>query len=179
VAPYQGGWVVAARTMNRRNGLVWQRLDDPFAEPPPAWLEEYSIDRHAPFTLYLCPDGKLRVFTNDLTVSPYRLYRCPLYCWEIEPEQGFRAVNRQTVYDGLADGQPFRHATYPSFDFGLLNPHAGGREQVVFHRGLNMAHDVPTNTTALLVTPEEKEASGMYYARLVYDRDYPGVWSFG
>jgi hypothetical protein len=42
----------------------------------------------------------------------------------------------------------------------------------------NDAMNFPSVITRDLITPDEKDASGVYAARLVYAQDQPAEWSF-
>lgn len=55
--------------------------------------------------------------------------------------------------------------------------HAGGRAQILLHgvypRSINQS-----NLTGRAADPEGKQCTDVHCARIVYDREYPGVWDF-
>ena len=82
----------------------------------------------------MCADGAVRLFTGDPTVSPNKNARDPLYCWEIDPDDGFSAGKRHVIFDHVKAGLPIRRLTRPMIDMCRLLPHAGGNVQWIVHR---------------------------------------------
>ena len=123
-------------------------------------------------------DGQLRLFTGDETISPYNFPRNPLYLWDIDPDNGFAASNRRTVYDTFAAGIPIPPEGLPRCDFGHLFPHAGGSVQFVAHRMLGSYFD-DARVRGRAITAAEKKPAGIYYAAIHYAESYPDPWQFG
>lgn len=135
--------------------------------------------REAPLTLHRCADGVLRLFSGDLTHSPYGLRRDPLYCWDVDPET-FAVSDRRTVFDSVAQGL-FADAAQPqrSTCFAYVLPHQGGRVQYAAMRLLAFAYEGGQVAGAPELTDEMLARHGMYITRIHYDRDYPPRWEFG
>lgn len=171
IARVDGGWLIAARGRDR---IAWARTDDPFRRLPPATLTTQPVIQQ-PLTLYRCADGVPRLFTGDLATSPYGHGRNPLYGWEIDPAS-FEARNTRLIFDCVASGT-LPNATMPRAEMCKLLPHMGGRSQYLVWRvrTKNVGHSYGSLCP---VTPEMKEAHGLYYAVITYDRDYPAAWAF-
>lgn len=181
VAPYRGSWVVAARvgasTNAPRGGpIAWARNDDPLGQLP-EWVYPSEPRTKAPLTAYLCPDGVLRLLTGDPNVSPYGGARNPLYLWDIHPDQGFTASNRQAVFDSRAAGVPFRDKTGGAVDMAKILPHAGGPTQFLVHRVRSVNINNPART-GMAINADEKNACAIYYAKIHYTESLPGWWRF-
>jgi len=184
LAPYNGSWVIAART--RQPGpIAWMRTDDPFARQTPAVAWTDDVYHNGPISVFRCADGGLRLFTGDKNVSPHANGRNPLYCWEINPDNGFRASRRRVVLDTLEAGLPFpiihEQQCSPIVDYAKVFPHAGGDAQIVACRvrtnGL-LACDPDYYTRLHRPTAAEIDASAVYYFRLRYDAEHPAQWRF-
>ena len=117
---------------------------------------------------------EIRMFTGDPEVSPYNNARNPLYRWRID-EETFETSDRREIYDCVGAGH-FPVATSPKSEMCKLLPHAGGREQFLLWRirVMNVAEDGYHGLPA--VSDEMKEPHGIYYARLCYTDDFPGLW---
>lgn len=174
---YGDSWIVCGRTPWGHLSLAWFRTDDLMGPPPPMALAK-DIHSDAPHTAYASPDGQVRVFGGDKTLSPYGLHRCPLFCWDIDPDRGFAAGPGRVVFDSLAAGVSFRRETGHTVDMAKLISHGGGRVQHLLFRVRNDAMNFPSVITRARITPEEKAASGIYAARLVYTQDQPSEWQF-
>lgn len=175
------GWVAAAR-MERR-GVLWARTEDPFASPGRAvWCE--SPPSPTPRTAYWCPDGVLRLLTGDPSRSPHGNQRDPLYLWDIDPADGFRASRPRVVYDSVRAGLPFRKGASPMVDMAKLLPHSG-RVQYLLHRVTVRSYNHPYTGSNGVVLPEipvinaeEKGCCGVYCARIRYREEYRSLWEF-
>lgn len=171
IARLPEGWLIAARGA----GLAaWARTDDPFSRLPPATFTTRPVISQ-PLCLYRCADGVPRLFTGDSALSPYGHGRNPLYCWDIDPVS-FAAGECRMVFDCVASGT-LPNATIPRAEMCKLLPHMGGREQVLVWRvrTKNVGHAYGSLPP---VTDEWKQAHGLHWAVITYDREYPGMWSF-
>ena len=113
--------------------IGWFRTADPFGAVPAAARPTSPVNS-SPLTAYTYADGVLRVLTGDSTISPYGLNRNPLYLWDIDPDSGFAASKRRTVFDIVAAGLPIPVESRPTCDMAKLLPHAGGQEQIIVYR---------------------------------------------
>jgi hypothetical protein len=170
-------WLVAARTGWGQQNIAWFRTDDLFTKPALPTVSD-GIKSDAPHTAYLYPDGVVRVLGGDATVSPYGKPRCPLYLWDIDPDAGFRASNRRVVFDPVERGLPLPLDTNPTADMAKLMPHPGGDTGYIIHRVRSDTMNFPSACTPLIVTPAERDATAIYWAKITYDRDYPAPWRF-
>ena len=175
------GWILMARvrsSMDAKEGgpVAWMKLDDPFGAIPEPVLPE-GPRTHAPVTAFRCADGVVRLLTNDPHVSPYPHERNPLYMWDIDPADGFRASNRITVFDSVERKIPIRDVSLPVIDQGKVLPHAGGSRQMIAHRVRPKSLNSPFKT-GVAINDTEREVCGIYYAEAVYDAAYPATWQF-
>ena len=201
LARYRDEWIISARTGGE---VAWIRTDDPFGALPAARqsgtdggrggaalagraVQYAAPDNNAPLTAYTCADGVLRLLGGDWQTSPHDSPRNPLYLWDIDPERGFAATNRREVYNSVKAGLPvppdgpatagkspgwwWRH------DMAKLLPHAGGRVQLIAHRIVHQSTNDP-GRTGLVVTPEEKDVHGLYYAAIHHTEPQPSPWQF-
>ena len=90
----------------------------------------------APLTMYCCPDGVLRVFGH------VRGVRNPLYCWDLDPDNGFALIQRREIFDVYKAKLPIRPESWPKVDMCKLLPPTG-RTQVVVHRVSTRAFNLP------------------------------------
>ncbi len=135
---------------------------------------------NAPLTIYNYADGVARLLTGDRNVSPHNNGRNPLYCWEIDPDHGFGASNRRTVFDTYAAGVPIPAEHHPLVDMAKLLPHSGGSTQIIVHRVRTcalLAND-PEYGRLRRLTPEDFDATAIYWARVHYSEEFPGQWEF-
>jgi hypothetical protein len=186
LAPWQGAWVISARTGHPEGRIAWTLAKDPFAEvPAPTYPPEPLIN--APQSAFMCPDGVLRLFTGSHVISPYHNGRDPLYCWDIDPANGFAASSRRIILDSVATGI-LRRETGPRVDMCKLVPHGGpsdpessgrtgGREQIVAFRVRIKAVNQPYAGLAP-ATADDKARCAIHYARITYTEAYPGRWAF-
>ncbi|MDP7248985.1 MAG: hypothetical protein QGF00_05245 [Planctomycetota bacterium] len=170
-------WCISGRTRWGQPGIGWFRTNDPFGEPTALTVAE-DVKTQSPHTAYMCPDGVVRVCTNDRSVSPYNVGRCPLYIWDLDPDDGFSASNRRVIFDSIAAGLPFLPEDSPTMDMCKLLPHAGGRTGYLVHRVRNSSAHHPSRVAKNLITPEAKAATGIYWAQVEYAEEYPGRWVF-
>lgn len=170
-------WCISGRTSWGQPGIGWFRTNDPFGPPTELTLSE-EIKTQSPHTAYACPDGVVRVCTNDRSVSPYEVHRCPLYLWDVDPDNGFSASNRRTIFDSIAAGLPLLPEDNPTMDMCKLLPHGGGKLGYLLHRVRNSSAHHPNRVAKNLITPEAKKVTGIYWAKVEYDEEHPGVWLF-
>ena len=169
-------------------GLGWARLEDPFAPSTEAILSKDPVRpqepaSRPPVTFYLCADGVLRCFGGDGTSSPYGIERNPLYCWEIDPDDGFQATERRVVYDTFQAGLPIRLEARPMLDMCKLLPFHGSTQYLV-HRVIatSMFHEHTHTRPEFWIFPPlnraEFDSFGIYYAAITYDEVNPPPWNF-
>ena len=188
IARAGSAWIIATRASAAERGGAqatgWVRTDDPISD-----VSDLTLSRDpptsSPRTLYRCPDGALRLLSGDPHASPYGLARNPLYLWDIDPRT-LRPSHRREVFDCIASDTLPRE-TDPVADMGKLFPHAGGRVQwaVWRVRTRNVHHTYRDPAEGAKVASaygfpplrdEWKGPQGIYYGRITYDRDLPGLW---
>jgi len=177
LAQMDGRWIIAGRVRNGK-GVGWTGTPDPFAHVPEPVFPDVPATT-SPITAFCCPDGVLRLFGTDSTISPYHNTRDPLYCWEIDPQQRFAAAEPRTIFDTVAARLPFRPEVEPKADFCKLFP-PQGRTQLAVHsvctRAYNHPHPKPQKVPG--VTAAEKAHCAVYYARITYQDECPAPWTF-
>ena len=185
---YQDEWLINARVKSaedHRNPcpddargvpIPWWRTRDPFAPlGEPTWPEQPCTA--APIHAFECADGLPRVVTTDTAESTTLHCREPLHCITVDPEQDFKMVQRDVVFDVFAAGLPIRRESIPSIDMGKIMPHSGGKTGYLLHRTRPTSTKDPKRT-GHVVNQAEMDVSAIYYAKLHYDREYPGMWKF-
>jgi len=184
------GWVVCIRarrlnaappdwtggTARDRGDTAWVRTADPFQDMPAAVVLQ-NPNRQAPVTAFRCADGVLRIFSGDLSNSPYRQRRDPLYCWDLNPVD-FSVNNQRVVCDSIKDGMLVEDGALRSTCFGHVIPHMGGDTQYVAHRLMYFRYREGVDPTAPGITPDQLNRSGIAYVKLRYDKSYPSAWHF-
>ncbi len=187
IARSGSGWVTASRTDYCVNhvwygrGIAWKYMEDPFAEPGPT---VYPVEPgvRSPVSLYNGPDGVVRYFAGEGSVTPYKNERDPLYCWNIDPSNGFACSHRRIIYDTVEAGLPIRREAMPKVDMCKLLPHSGGNVQYLLHRVSVSSmfhehiHGKPLPWVFPPVNEDEKNCSGIYYAKITYKESYPAPW---
>ena len=134
---------------------------------------ETTVPAGGPRVAYQCPDGVLRIFTGDESVSPYHERRNPLYCWEVNPKD-FSASNRQVIMDGPERGLrfsnvPSRFGKGMNIGFARLSPLLGNRQILTYRL---MTRNFKPATEA------ELDQCGTYYSEIIYDGDVKEQWEF-
>jgi len=187
------GWAMFARPPKDAGlPLLWARMDDPFARPARRVLAEVRPGQpivRGPVSAYLCADHRIRVFTGSREISLYANRRHPLYCWEADPGADFALSRRQVVCDLLGPGSRIRPESEPIADMCKLLPHSGGPSQWLVHRfrteSIDYRRERPASTNpepqfriSPAVSDEEREAHGVYLARLDYGESHPDAWTF-
>lgn len=185
-ARWHGDWIIGARRRGNA-GTAWARTADPFGAAPRLTIVDQPATT-TPRTAFRCADGILRLFTGDLNTSYYRNARDPLFCWDIDPDNGFAASNRRVVVDLLASGFGLRPEIQPWADNCKLLP-PQGRQQVLVYRVHASANDEARPTTAAFwqnnpkiipkINAKEKAACGCYYSVITYSEEVPPMWRFG
>lgn len=177
----EGDWTLVARlrtSMKSKGGgpIAWMPLREPFGALPEPVCPGTPV-ANAPITAFRGADGGVRLITTDPGLSPHGHPRNPLYMWEIDPKDGYRATACHLVFDSVEHGLPIREESKPVVDQGKIFPHAGGRRQILAHRvrPRSLASGLKTG---VVVNEAEKEVSGIYYSEIEYDAEYPGLWSF-
>jgi hypothetical protein len=174
---HRDSWLIAARSAEpgSRNtpGTAWIRTDDLF-RPLPKPLFPGAPRSNAPTGVFRCPDGVIRIFTGDASISPYRNARDPLYCWDVDVDNAFAITNRRVVFDVTKADLFVRPDTSPRIDMPNLLTHAGGREQYISFRVRLRRSQAPVTR----INDEEKRRSALHHARILYDEDHPPAWQF-
>jgi hypothetical protein len=171
-------WIVAARTGGKNRGVTWAKTHDPFKELPTPVVGKEPVG-DAPLTAFRCADGALRLFTGDVSASPRRYARDPIYAWDVDADDGFRCRNRRMVFDSRTGRLAMRKAVSPRIDFAILMPpHA--KKQLLTYRVGTRAYNFPYDHRPSIVplNKEEKAACGIYYSVLTYDAVEPPPWDF-
>ncbi len=169
-------------------GLGWIRLEDPFAQPsdadsPPELFRPPEPATRAPATFYLCGDGVIRCFCGAGPSSPYGLERNPLFCWDIDPDDGFNASNRRVIFDTFEAGLPIRKFARPMLDMPKMLP-CQGPTQYLVHRVIATAmfHEHTHTRPEFWIFPPlnraEIDSFGIYYAKITYKETKPTPWSY-
>ena len=175
LAPYGERWVVSARRSSEGT-TAWMVLGNLSGEVPRVVCPAEPANC-APLTAYAGPDGAIRLLSGDPKVSPYGNGRDPLYIWDIDPDDGFTASNRRVVYDCVEADVGIPREQVPRVDMAKLLPHSGGPTQYLVHRLRSKATNDPKKTGQPITQPE-KDASGIYYAKVHYAESLPGTWEF-
>ncbi len=178
LASWGTDWVVAARRGGGRRGVAWVRTQDPFTETSTP-VTPAAPQSRAPLTAYSCPDGVLRLFTGDETISPHGKSRDPLYCWDIDPDRDFTSSRRRVIYDSVDAGLPIRPVSSPKIDMCKLFPHY--REtQYLLHRVSVRAFNHPYlgSPEIPIINEEEKASCGIHCAKITYGESFPSPWEF-
>jgi len=170
---YRDDWIVAARCAERQS-VAWYRMSDLMDEAPAPILPDQPHN-NAPLTVYVCPDGGLRLLGGDFDASPHRNGRDPLYISDIDPDQGFEVTARRVVMDSFQEKIGIPPNQMPRVEMAKLLPHTGGNRQTIVHRVRSKATNDPKKT-GRAITPEEKSVCSIYYAHVFYDQDYPAMW---
>ena len=187
LALYKDSWVCAIRTdyvvdhVSYRKGLKWLRMEDPFSNPPEPVYKEFPGVK-SPKTVYMCPDGVLRLFSSDCEVSPYENRWDPLYCWNIDPDKNFEASNQRVVFDTVKAGLPYRPEAKPKADMCKLLFH-NGKTQYMIHRVSAVStqsdhiHTVPVRWVFPAINQAEKDSCSIYCAKITYREAFPQHWN--
>jgi len=172
IIPYRGDWVVMARRV-QGDAVAFGRTNDLFGDSIPMALAKDQPNR-VPIMAYMCPDGILRRTGGIPGLCAHANGRNPLYIMDIDPENGFEYRNPRVVFDANHAGVPIPQVIV---DFGKLLPHSGGKTQWILHRLRSPMLNDPNRPERKLTAPEI-EASGIYAAKIHYQEEWPGVWSF-
>lgn len=180
ISPHRGDWIIAARRQSRDPGVAWGRVHDPFTETPAMVVPDDVKAFSTPLSTYKCPDGVTRLCCGDSSVSPWKSNRDPIFLWDIDPDDRFRATARHTIYSPFGDGNPIPHDHGPLADMIKLLPHLGGTAQTLIHRVRTCAVMVKEmdHTRPLPMTDGDFQGTAIYHALVHYDEDYPPTWQF-
>jgi hypothetical protein len=181
ISPHNGDWVLAARLINRDPGTAWMRVNDPFAESADPVIPAQPQNVACPLSVYRCPDGATRLLAGDATLSAYESNRNPLFMWDIDVDDGFRAGTPREIFDTYKAGVPIEEDHGPLIDMAKLLPHAGGTTQTLIHRVRTCAMavteaDYPSRIRPL--TDGDFTGTAIYHATVEYEESCPGVWEF-
>lgn len=173
VVRHRDRWLVAARTHSRDrqvHGVAWFQMDDLFGRWPEPIMPGAPVSK-SQCALFHCADDKLRLFTSDATVSPYRQDRNPLYAWEIDVDRGCCAGARTTIFDAEAADLRVRPETQMRVDAPNLLPAIDPHEQLITYRVRLRRRTEPR--TRLVAA--ERDRSAIYFAKIRYKRVGPDV----
>jgi len=167
-------WILGARARGHHWGkgafgycVAWFRTKDPFAKwGEPAYTKIPSS--YCPKPVHLCADGVLRVFSGHIARGATK--RNPLFCWDIDPANGFAASNQRTVLDMKGK------IRFPMVGFAKLSPVVNNR-QILTIRVSSMSQRQATAKYPAL-TPAELDHCGAYYSVITYARPVPDTWRF-
>lgn len=181
ISPLGSDWIIAARREGRNAGVAWMRVDDPFSKITAPVIPDVPQNVACPLSTYRCPDETARLLTGDATLSPYGSGRNPLFMWDIDVDNGFRAHNCREIFDTYKAGVPIEKDHGPLIDMAKLLPHFGGQTQTLIHRVRTCAMavkeaDYPSRIRPL--TDGDFHGTAIYGARVTYTESYPGVWTF-
>jgi hypothetical protein len=145
-------------------------------------FEDYKPASNSPLTVFTGPDGVVRLFTGDPTLSPHRNGRDPLYGWEVNPTD-FSCSSRRVIFDSVQAKLPIRAAAVPKIDMAKLLPHQG-RTQLIAYRVSVRSYLFPyvgssgKPTGIPPINKEELAACGIYCAKITYKDELPPAWEF-
>jgi hypothetical protein len=188
IVPYRGGFVGSARKLVGSTGMNpgphdlavvnWWRTDDPFHPTPPALIQPPDQANWHPTGIFLGADGGVKRLGGCPDRSPYRAGRDPGYIVSIDPNKNFAVTACHVVLDSANAGLPFEPRPY--IDMLKLMPHTGGRDQALLHRIWSPNTPDPARRAkgAREVTQAERDATGIYWAKVRYTEDLPPRWSF-
>jgi len=128
---------------------------------------------YCPRTSYLMADGVLRIFSGDSAISPHRMKRNPLFCWDVNPED-FSVSNIRTILDA----KKALGIRQPMVGFAKLSPVHGNRQILTF-RVTTQNHRHATERFPEPVTEEELAVCGAHYCEVIYEGDVGEMWQFG
>jgi len=127
---------------------------------------------NGPFTVFMCPDGVLRMCGGDAKASPHGRSRDPLYLWDVDPLT-FATSNRRVLCDTVQAGLPLRAEATPVADMCKLLLHQGSR-QIASFRVRVRAIDHPY--VPVLLNEAERGASAVYHSTITYTESFPDPW---
>jgi hypothetical protein len=154
-------WVAMIRMFNDPdNGTRWQITEDPMG----SWGEPIVRPHcNSPRTAFVCADGVLRMFSNDEPDRKKLISRCPLYCWDVDPDT-FEYSNRQMIFDARQHELPFQ---YPYIDMPKLST-PNGTTQFLLYRTISRGQTSVFSNDS--IGQAQHDAAGIYYSKLHYDR---------
>lgn len=191
--PDNGEWVVATRTNALKNSMDNNQVGFAYREattevPGTAWFKIKRLFKKwpepvfagpkskTPTSVYLCPDGIVRIFTNDHFDS-HGSQRNPLYVWDVDIANGFELKNRKTLFDGTTQGYLPRPESRPNVDFFRLFPTMSPNSQDFSFR-VKMRCRLPNESDMTMINDEEKRLSQLLSGRIYYDTNIEPEWKF-
>jgi len=181
ISPHDGDWLIAARQLSGEPGVAWGRVNDPFTQTPQMTVPTDVASTSAPLSVYKCPDGVTRLCTGDREASPHGSNRDPIYLWDIDPDNDFKAVARHQIYSPRDDGNTIPHEHEPLADMVKLLMHTGGSVQTLIHRVRTcamMVKEADYSSRILPMTDGDFNGTAIYHAAVHYDESYPPTWTF-
>ena len=157
-------WIIAARSCGPDGSTCWFRTADPLHALGEPTLTPWSL---GPRTVFLCGDGRLRLFGNTVN-------RSPLFCWDVNPLD-FSLSNQRTILDAKAEGLPFY---FPFVDMAKLSPVYNHDRQLLLYRVITRRQTAGRYDTEHDVSPAEHEQAGIYASELTYSDAVEPAWCF-
>jgi hypothetical protein len=175
IAEFEDGYVITPRvTVKDGHALSYVKTKDPFAGNDGVEFKDWVSN--VPLTCYKCADGKTRILTGNIEISPNKSGRSPIYAWDLESDLSLS--NIQTVIDPIKENiLPGEAPHNLCVDFPKVLTHTGGNKQTVIFRlkTFNLNH---TSGSTPPMTKEQLAVCGLYHAEITYDQDYPAEWDF-
>jgi|GEM_PF-201601 len=169
-------WILCVRNRGhvlegqRGSCTAWFKTKAPFSGfGKPTYVPVPSS--YCPRTAYLMPDGKLRIFSGDIALSPHRQKRDPLFSWDVDPKD-FSVSNRRTIMDGRQN----LGMQLPMIGFAKLSP-VHNKRQILTFRVTTQNHRHATEKWPA-VTEHDLAQSGAHYSVIRYEEDVPNTWRF-
>ena len=181
ISRYGDSFVLNARRAERKPGVAWARVSDPFTEKPAFTLDESVGNGSSPLSAYRAADGVIRLLSGDERCSQHRYNRDPIFLWDIDPDNNFAASNRRSVYSPRSEGTRIPHEHGPIADMAKLLPHAGGRIQKLIHRVRTCAMAVKEadyGGPPHQLTEDDFIDTAVYHADMTYTEEQPASWRF-
>jgi hypothetical protein len=126
---------------------------------------------YCPRTAWLMPDGKLRIFSGDIMLSPFKQKRDPLFCWDVDPNN-FSVTNQRTILSGRAN----LGMELPMIGFAKLSP-VHNQRQILTFRVTTMNQRQATDRWPA-ATDHDLHQSGAHHCVIRYDGNIPDTWRF-
>ncbi|MDA7920599.1 hypothetical protein N9B73_02485 [Verrucomicrobiales bacterium] len=151
-------WVLGARARGHHWGkgaygycVAWYRTSDPFAGFGESTYTKVPSS-YCPKPSHLCPDGVLRVMSGHLGGGNTK--RNPLFCWDVDPENGFAVSNERMLLDVKGE------IRFPMVGFTKLSPVVNNR-QIMTYRVTSILQREDTEQSRAL-TREVLDHCGAY-----------------
>jgi hypothetical protein len=175
IAEFEDGYVITPRvTAKEGKELSYVKTKDPFAGNEGVEFRDWASN--VPLTCYKCADGKTRILSGNIEISPNNSGRSPIYAWELNSDLSLGDM--QVVVDPMKEKVlPGEKPNNLCVDFAKVLTHAGGNKQTVIFRlkTFNLNH---LSGSTPPMNEEQLKVCGLYHAEITYDQDYPACWNF-